>query len=273
MSFTFVTALYEIPRVLYDNRSFQTYQEWFSKTLVVPVPMVIYTEEKNRSIIESVRKDLPTKVFYTDLSSVPFYNTKATVESIIKNSPNDSNIKQLLEKNPNVLEFNCYDYIPLVNSKFIWVLDAITHNHFNTDMFFWIDAGLSRFMNFDMSVPKFNIELLSTINIQNCLYIQIGKHNELEAILSGGKTVDESIGLCVNFMMAGFWGGNKELIKEVCEMGKSLYYKEFIEKNRIDNEQALFGFILQKYKNNLLLVPNVFNKNYINYDLFCDQLR
>jgi hypothetical protein len=64
MSFTFVTALYEIQREQHDQRSFLKYQEWFSKTLSVPLPMVIYTEEKNRHIVESIRKDLPNILYF-----------------------------------------------------------------------------------------------------------------------------------------------------------------------------------------------------------------
>jgi hypothetical protein len=85
--------------------------------------------------------------------------------------------------------------------------------------------------------------------------------------------VDESIGYNVNFMMAGFWGGNTAFMQDVCELGKHLYKTEYIDKNRVDNEQVLFGFILQKYKNQLLMVKNIYGKDYINYDLFCDQIK
>jgi hypothetical protein len=270
MNFTFVTALYEIPRHLHDGRTFDMYQKWFSETLKIPVPMVIYTEEKNRTIIESARKNLPTKVIYSELNNVPFFHTKPVIESIIKNSPEDSNIKKLLNRVPNVLEFNCYDYIPIVNSKFVWMLDAVHNNFFNTDMFFWIDAGLSRFMAFDISIPSFNVKLIDKIHNENLLYMQIGRQDKLENILNGKESVESNIGNCVNFIMAGFWGGNKQMITDVCEMGKKLYFTEYIEKYRIDNEQVLFGFILQKFKTNLLLVPNV-RKEYLNYYVFCDQ--
>ena len=54
MSFTFITALYEIKREQHDKRSFAQYQEWFSKTLTLPFPLIIYTEEKNRYLIEQI---------------------------------------------------------------------------------------------------------------------------------------------------------------------------------------------------------------------------
>ena len=55
MSFSFVTALYNINRDKYDGRNYKQYQEWFSKTLLVPVPMIIYTEEENRTTSRGIQ--------------------------------------------------------------------------------------------------------------------------------------------------------------------------------------------------------------------------
>ena len=158
MSFTFITALYEIQREEHDSRSFSQYQEWFSKTLTVPFPLIIYTEEKNREMIERIRKNLPTKTIYTTLENVPYYYTTPTVKHIIENTPFKSKIKY-----PRGLENKCYEYIPVVNSKFKWICDAIDNNYFNTEMFFWIDAGLSRFITFDISSMNYNVSLLSEL--------------------------------------------------------------------------------------------------------------
>lgn len=272
ISFTFVTALYECSRVNYDGRTFQEYQEWFEKTLMIPVPMVIYTEEKNRELVEKSRKSLPTKVFYTTLEEVPFFHTRAQVSEIIRNSKNDSetNLYKLLEKHPNHLEFNCMDYIPIINSKFVWMAEAIKQNWFHTEMFFWIDAGLSRFMDFDVSMPQWNRELIYQIYNHNRLYLQIGKENEFNALIHGHIKVEDTIGLSINFMMAGFWGGNRDFMLEISETGSKLYLEEFIGKKRVDNEQVLFGFLLKKYKNKLLSIPSY--KEYYNYYLFTSHI-
>jgi hypothetical protein len=42
---TFVTSLYDISREKYDGRSYTQYQEWFKRTLTIPVNMVIYTDK------------------------------------------------------------------------------------------------------------------------------------------------------------------------------------------------------------------------------------
>jgi hypothetical protein len=266
MSFTLVTALYEIKREEYDNRSFAQYQEWFSKTLTVPAPMIIYTELKNKRIIEHVRKNLPTKVVYTTLEEVPFYSTVPTVKRILETTPFKNSIKY-----PNGLENKCYEYIPVVNSKFKWILDGIVDNPFGTDMFFWIDAGISRFMNFDMAAAVFNTELINTLHESNKILFQVGKENELTTILNNPGLIDEYIGTNTNFIMAGFFGGNRELLMNICTMGNNLYIQEFIEKERVDNEQTLFGFILPVYKDRLYFIKNHPRQNYINYYAFCSK--
>jgi hypothetical protein len=114
---------------------------------------------------------------------------------------------QLLEKHPKHLEFNCMDYIPIINSKFVWMSEAIQSNWFRTDMFFWIDAGLSRFMNFEISDNQFNRDLINQIHFSNKLYLQVGKQTEFQLLLDGQVDVEDFIGTSVNFMMAGFWGG------------------------------------------------------------------
>ena len=147
---TLVTALYEMKR---PDRTFEDYKTWFKNTLTIPYPMIIYTEEKNKLFIESIRKNLPTKVYYE--SNVPLYHTKQKVIDIIKNADNKSNIKKLLYNHPNHIEFTCFDYIPIINSKFIWLKRAISENYFNSSSFYWIDAGISRFFHINLSSIQF----------------------------------------------------------------------------------------------------------------------
>ena len=267
MSFTFVTALYNINRAKYDNRDYTQYREWFSRTLTIPVPMVIYTEECNREIIDANRKNLPTKVIYTRLDETPFYYTRDKVRNIIENS----SFKHTLQ-HPNGLENRCYDYIPIVNSKFVWMSNAISENYFQTDMHFWIDAGLSRFMHFDISKQAFNLQLINTLHQTNSIYIQIGKEKELVDLLGGKITFEDSIGKNINFMMAGFWGGNSQLVADICKQGADMYITEYIEKERVDNEQVIFGYIMSKYAKQLYLIRQHPGQEYINYYIFCGKI-
>ncbi len=265
MSFTFVTALFEIQRERYDKRTYNTYQEWFRRTLMIPVPMVIYTEEKNRGIVESIRKELPTRAIYTTLDKVPLYYTVPLVKNIIEHTEFKYRIKH-----PNGLENKCYEYIPIINSKFKWLSDAIEENPFNTEMFFWIDAGLSRFIRFDIASNTFNYPLIASLNDK--VYFQIGKKKELTDILNNPSTINSYVGTNTNFIMAGFFGGNRELLLKICKEAYDLYTTEYINKDQIDNEQTLIGYVLPKYKDLLYFIDNHPTQEYINYYIFCDRL-
>lgn len=267
MSFTFVTALYEISREKHDQRSYQEYQTWFERTLSVPVPMVIYTEECNREIVNRARSayERITKVIYTELCDVPFYHTTDQVEHIIKNTSFKERIQY-----PHGLENRCFEYIPIIHSKYRWMRVAAEANFFNTDMFFWIDAGISRFVNFDMAANVFNTTLLSAIHNENKIYIQGGKVNEFVKVLNDEMSLDEAVGKNINFMMAGFWGCNTNIIIDICKTGEQMYVEDLLQKEQVDNEQVTFGFILKKYKEQLLcIMPN--RINYINYYIFCNK--
>jgi hypothetical protein len=262
--FTFVTALYNIQREQYDNRSYEQYQEWFKRTLTIPVPMVIFTEPCNETIINETRKGLPTQVIYTNVSETPFYSSVKTVQHIIQNTDFKHHIEH-----PNGLENICFEYIPIVNSKFVWMKQAIEFNYFHTELFFWIDAGLSRFLHFDLNNNIWNNHLLKQIYDEHKIYIQIGKQHEFSKIMNNEITLDDSIGKNVNYMMAGFWGGYAPILYDICKLGEKMYIEEYIQKERVDNEQVLFGFILKKYQDNCIFVhPN--HIDYYNYYLFCN---
>jgi len=263
MSFTFVTALYDISREEHDGRSYSQYQVWFERTLSIPVPMVIYTEPCNQSMVERARKGYPTHVVYTDVSDVPFYHTRQQVEHIIRHTGFTKRIQH-----PHGLENRCFNYIPIVNSKFVWMSRAIQENYFQTDMFFWIDAGLSRFLEFDIGASAFNDALLHDIHRNNRIYLQIGKANEFQQVLQGHMDFSYAVGKNINFMMAGFWGGNGPLLREICDKGADMYMKDMIAQEQVDNEQVIFGFILKDYVSQLMAMsPGI--RDCQNYYVFC----
>jgi hypothetical protein len=149
---------------------------------------------------------------------------------------------------------------------------AAENNYFNTDMFFWIDAGLSRFMNFDMSLNQYNNELIHLLHSNNKLYFQIGKEEELMDILHNPSHIHNYIGTNTNFIMAGLFGGNKDILYKLCQRSAELYISEFMEKLQVDNEQTLIGYVLPDYKDKLYLIKNNPHQNYMNYYFFCNSI-
>ena len=93
-------------------------------------------------------------------------------------------------------------------------------------------------------------------------------------ITMGNETIkfEDCIGQNINFMMEGFWGGNADLVKEICEIGGQMYITEYINKKRVDNEQVIFGHIIKKYIKQIYLIRNTSRQEYINYYLFCNKV-
>ena len=62
MSVTLVTSLYNINRSELDGRKWDDYLSWFSKTLKLKSPMVIFVENVMVDFVTKHREKLPTKI-------------------------------------------------------------------------------------------------------------------------------------------------------------------------------------------------------------------
>ena len=140
MSATLVTALYDINRENDgDGRKFSEYLSWFKETLKIPTSMVVYVDPSLVDFVSESRKGLPTKIISQKLEEVPYYFLKNNIENII----NSSEYKERIS-DPKRLECTNSLYSIIIFSKFQWVKRAIEEDHFNSDVFLWLDAGLSR---------------------------------------------------------------------------------------------------------------------------------
>ena len=84
MTITLVTALYDINRSESgDGRKFEEYLSWFSETLKVKSPMVIFVDESLKTFVESKRKGLPTKIITQSLEEIPYYQLNEDIQNIL----------------------------------------------------------------------------------------------------------------------------------------------------------------------------------------------
>jgi hypothetical protein len=240
MTSTVITALYDIGRDKNgDGRTIDQYLNWFEKTLQLNVPMVVYTEEQFKQFVTDKRK-YDTKIITKPLNEIPYFKYNKKIIEILSNK----NYK-LKIKDPNRVECNLSLYNIIQYSKFDWIVEAIEQNYFNTDYYFWMDAGCSRFFeNVDISnkwpsnykilnVDKFNIQGNS-----NTLFYKI-------------TDLDEYI-LDSNCILVGtLFGGSKKICIDIAHDIKK-EFEFYLEKNIVNNEQILLG---QMYKKN----PNRFN--------------
>ena len=146
---TLVTCLIDIGRESLHpdfSRDFKEYTARFVELLVAckEIPMVIYIDPDDglRSVIEQHRP-APAKTMILSKRKVeletkfPFFSL---VDSIRKNPQWLGQAGWL----PNSPQAASRLYNPLVMSKMFLLNDATLYNFFDSDSFFWIDAGLTR---------------------------------------------------------------------------------------------------------------------------------
>ena len=142
---TFVSALFDIDRV--DGRKWDEYLKWFDKTLKLRVPMVLFITEDLVKFVEERRGDLPTELIVDTVEDIPYQHLKDEIQDILDSDEYKENISD-----PDRIECKQAMYSVIQYSKFQWMKYAIEKNPHDTDYFFWLDAGGSRFFdNFDLT--------------------------------------------------------------------------------------------------------------------------
>lgn len=130
----FVTTIYDLGRSNKDGRSVDDYLRWLSKTLVLFPNTYVFYEDK-------YIKDLYERAFSGGIwINLPFmkfelaeYGTK--IEGICK----------VMSQTSNDLTFRLPNYAILQFQKFNF-LERLAFQFKSTQGFFWIDAGISRFI-------------------------------------------------------------------------------------------------------------------------------
>jgi len=135
---TIVTGLWNIGR---PGRDFSHYIEHFRNFLDIPQNLFIYIPAEYEYLVWEKRSKKNTYVKIYELEDVKnLYNPFWNKTQEIRVNPNWLNQAGWLSGSPQaVLEY----YNPIVQSKMFMLNDASIWNPFNTEYFFWLDAGIT----------------------------------------------------------------------------------------------------------------------------------
>jgi hypothetical protein len=230
---TIVTSLYNINREKEgDGRPFDDYLKWLPKTLSLSANYVIYTES---NVVPYIPKLPNIKVVVTSPEEIPLYHKREDIQSILS----DINYRSQI-KNPKRVECVLPMYTIIQYSKFEWLKRTIKENPFNSDYFFWMDAGCSRFFdnlpnsfpNPDKLPPKFLIQ---------------GNANTNRIV------IDDSYKWMSDCVLVGtFFGGHYEYVTKVSDLTLQFLQEEMLDQNMINNEQIALAYICKRN-------PSLFN--------------
>ena len=238
---TFVSALFNIDRV--DGRKWDQYLKWFEETLKLQVPMVLFIEKELQDFIDEKRGDLPTQTIYQTVEDIPYYNLKDKIQGIL-----DSD--EYKEKMSDTDRIECKQamYSVIQYSKFPWLQQAIELNPHKSDIFFWLDAGGSRFFNnFDLTEPYPGTAAMESLEEMGESFL-IQMNCEYYRDLYEAKELDESY-LYDNrsYVLGSMFGGHKNSVPKICDMVDNIFQQEMIAKGNVNNEQIALGYLIKKY--------------------------
>lgn len=239
---TIVTGLFDINRIELDGRSWNSYLNWFEKTLSINAPMVVFVEEKTYDFVKSKRSDHNTKIIVQNIKDLNMYMYKDRMDTIISSDSYKRTIKD-----SNRIECKNSLYAIIQFSKFYWMAHASKENYFNSDYFIWMDAGLSRFfddLNTSNRYPSESMES-QLISFGDKAFIQTFCCTYPD--LFNASSLNESYLLdSRSYVMGGLFGGNKTIIPILQNKITEVFEQLMLNKGIVNNEQIVLGYLFKK---------------------------
>ena len=263
---TLVTGLWDIGRgELSDgwSRTYEHYLDKFSQLLKVENNMIIFGDRRLKEFVFQHREEYNTQFILRELSwfkTNEFYNL---IQKIRTNPSWYNQVGWLKESTQARLEM----YNPLVMSKMFLLHDAKLLDRFNSNLMYWIDAGLTNtvhpgYFTHDKVLDKIE----KKFNKFTFVCFPYDAHNEVHGFnykkmceLSGKETKIVARG--------GFFGGDKDSISQM----NVLYYdlmSSTLKSGYMGTEESLFTILL--YQNPSLIDYCEIESNGLVYKFFED---
>ena len=229
------TALFDISRNTNgDGRSMDQYLDWLNSTLKVDSRMTIYTEPKFFDFINSRRREDNTTIVCYELEDIPYYYLLPKMNKILS----DSNYREKI-KDPNRIECNLSLYNIIQYSKFKWISNTIELDGGESDFYFWMDAGCSRFFN-ATSIKNWPDE---SRLVKNKLNIQ-GNINTEKMYPTLDPEVYKWENNCI--LVGTLFGGDRDTMKVIGSEVENILINDMIFENMVNNEQIALGMLLKR---------------------------
>lgn len=237
MNTTMVTAFFDIQREdKGDGRKLADYLDWIKHTLQLNCQLFIVTESK---FIPFMKKHRPpqykTFIYEDTFENAEYYKYLPRMREILAREDYKKRIAH-----PNRVECVLPEYNVIQYSKFGWLNEAIKQNPFNTDNFFWIDAGLSRFFG-DLDLARFYPNQSTVDRLDNKFAIQC-RHDLLTYPID-----DNFIWKSDNLLKGTMFGGSREVVLKMRKDIDDIFVTKMLGKNNVNNEQLAMALA---YKHN-----------------------
>ena len=240
---TIVSALFNIEREDMDGRPWEEYLKWFDIFLKLKTPMVLFITEDLVEFVTERRGSIPTAIMPQRTEDIPYFYLHDQIQEILDSEEYKEKISD-----PDRIECNHAMYSVIQYSKFPWMKKAAEINPHKSDVFFWLDAGASRFFgDFDLNKefpgkPAYESleEMGESFLIQmNCdYYPDLFQKKEL----SPSYLFDNR-----SYVLGSLFGGHKNSVAKVCDMVEDILLNRMIKKGNVNNEQIALGYLVKKH--------------------------
>jgi hypothetical protein len=250
---TLVSAFFDIDREKRgDGRRLEEYKEWIKCTLQLNCNLYIITEPR---FIDFMKSHRPSEyhhktVFKADtLENAIYYKYLPRMQEIINSTEYKSRIMHPTRVECNLAEYNVIQY-----SKFGWLLDAIKDNLFQSDYFFWIDIGISRFFeNMDLSVEYPRSNIIQKLLLPECRdKFIIQQRHDLQKFPIDNNFIWRSD----NLVKGGIFGGSIQIITNISEKLEKVFNNVMLDNNCVNNEQLGLAIVWNNNKELFHLIPD-----------------
>ena len=250
---TIVTSLFNIGRDRMDGRFWEEYLKWFDITLQLKCPMILFVTEDIVSFVEERRVNIPTDIIVQSVDEVPYQYLKDQLDAIINSEEYKDKILD-----PSRIECQYSVYSIIQYSKFKWIKKSIELNCFDSDYYFWIDAGASRFFeefNLENSFPgECGIEALYGIGEKVLLQLNTETYHDLVY----SETLEKEYFYDPRSFVCGtFFGMHKNIHSFIEEKIENILINGMIGNNNLNNEQIALAYLVKNE-------PNLFEVYYRN---------
>lgn len=236
---TLVTGLWNIGR---DERSFEEiYIPRFKTLLKLDVPMILFLPKELHDVVWEIRNPSNTLIKLVELDDIKqgYFQPHWDSFERIRNSEKWQNITGeggWLKNSPQV-KYEWYN--PIVMSKMFMLHDASIYNTFNTEYFYWIDAGLNITVHEGALIDKkfYNAlpDLTDPFLFLSFPYIPAGEIHGFDQ-----KAADRIAGQKIEYVCrGGLFGGHKDFMSTA----NSVYYgllNNTLSEGLMGTEESIF---------------------------------
>ena len=254
---TLVTGLWDIGRGELTegwSRGFDYYLSKFESLLQVENNMIVFGDQELRDFVFKHRSEDNTQFIFRTLDWFKTNDFYQDIQNIRTNPDWHNQVGWLSESTQAKLEM----YNPLVMSKMFLLHDAKILDKFNSDLLFWIDAGLSNTVHPGYFTHDKVLEKIPRL-VKDFTFICFPYETQTEIHGFDFQHMKRLTNDSPNIVArGGFFGGTKEAIAEM----NGLYYhlkQQTLKSGFMGTEESLFTILLYQY-------PDLINYFEINDD-------